>query len=298
MAAKAKAKKAPSGKPRTPGSKRPTAIVALQDTDPTGKRNWLIYSPSGIGKTVLAGTAPRSLFLTVEAAGTESAKAYGSDAEEWVIDSWAELQEAFLWLQDGGCSQYDWVIIDSLTEMEELCWNDQLETIGKEYEARIQDYGIVDRKVKKLVDKFNRLPINVLYTAQMATMETEDEDGDDIDKVLPALGREKGGYPLANLICGKVTLIGLLVVREAEEEDEEDYRRLYVQGGPRWTAKDRHFTFPKYIDRPNIHQMTIGVDARQASDADSWNAENWRELAAAHVGAETKTTTKKKRKAA
>lgn len=263
-------------------AKRPTAIVSLKDSPSEGKRNWLIYSPSGVGKTVLAGTAPRALFLTVEAAGTESAKAQGSDADEWIISSWKELMSAYEWIRKTGHLEYDWVIIDSVTEMEELCWNDQLESIKKEFEARIQDYGIVDRKIKKLVDKFNRLPINVLYTAQQAAMETEDEDGDDILKVLPAIGRAKGGWPLSNLICGKVTLIGLLIVREDEETGE--YRRLYVHGGERWTAKDRHDTFGKFIDNPNIEEMAAAVDARQAASGP-------REIA-------TKKTSKKKKESA
>lgn len=241
---------------------RPKAITSLKETPNEGKRNWLVYAPSGVGKTVLAGTAPKGLFLTVEAAGTESAKALGSTADEWICDSWDELVKAYDWLKKEGHKLYEWVIIDSLTEMEELCWNDQLESIGKEFEARIQDYGIVDRRVKKLVDRFNRLPINVLYTAQQAAMEVEDEDGDDIFKVLPALGRAKGGWPLSNLICGKVTLIGLLTVRE--DEEGEPYRRLYVQGGEKWTAKDRHDTFGKYIDSPNVEEMVAAVNARQS----------------------------------
>lgn len=242
---------------------RPKAIVKLDEQPSKGNRNWLFYSPSGVGKTVLAGTAPKALFLTVEAAGTESAKAFGSDADEWLINSWDELMDAYEWLKKEGHKAYEWVIIDSLTEMEEMCWNSQLEAIGKEYEARIQDYGIVDRKIKKLVDKFNRLPINVLYTAQMAAFEMEDEDGDEFNKVLPALGRAKSGWPLSNLICGKVTLIGLLTAREDEEGDE--FRRLYVQGGTAWTAKDRHDTFGKFIDNPSIPQMSEAVDARQAA---------------------------------
>lgn len=243
---------------------RPSAIVKLQDQPSKGNRNWLIYAPSGIGKTALAGTAPKMLFLTVEAAGTESAKALGSTADEWVIGSYDELLKAYEWLKKEGHKAYDWVCIDSLTEMEEMCWNSQLESIGKEYEARIQDYGIVDRKIKKLVDRFNRLPINVLYTAQMAAFETEDEDGDDINKRLPAIGRAKSGWPLSNLICGKVTLIGLLVVVDPDDEEEDEYRRLYVQGGEKYVAKDRHDTFGKYIDRPSIPEMAAAVDARQA----------------------------------
>lgn len=240
---------------------RPEAIVSLQEAPTEGTRNWLFYAPSGEGKTVLSGTAPKCLFLTVEAAGTESAKALGSDADEWVINSWAEFQKAIKWVKKEGYKQYEWLCVDSITEMEELCWNDQLESIKKEFEARIQDYGIVDRKIKKTLDQLNRLPINVIYTAQQAAMEMEDEDGDEFYKVLPKLGREKGGWPLANLICGKVTLIGLLKVMET---DDGPVRRLYVQGGERWTAKDRHDTFGKFIENPNVAEMALAVDARQA----------------------------------
>lgn len=243
---------------------RPTAITKLQDTPNEGKRNWLIYAPSGIGKTVLAGTAPKALFLTVEAAGTESAKAMGSDADEWICDSWDEFREAYEWVKAEGHKQYEWVIPDSITELEELCWNNQLESIGKEFEARIQDYGIVDRKLKKMIDAFNRLPINVLYTAQQAAMEVEDEDGDDIFKVLPAIGRAKGGWPLSHLVCGKVTLIGLLQVKR-DKETKEDFRRLFVHGGERFVAKDRHDTFGPFIDSPNIAEMAEAVNQRQAN---------------------------------
>lgn len=249
---------------------RPTAITSLKETPNAGKRNWLIYAPSGVGKTVLAGTAPKALFLTVEAAGTESAKAMGSDADEWICDTWDEFREAYDWVKNEGHKQYEWVIPDSLTELEELCWNDQLEKVGKEFEARIQDYGIVDRKIKKMVDAFNRLPINVLYTAQQAAMEMEDEDGDDIFKVLPALGRAKGGWPLSHLVCGKVTLIGLLQVKR-DKETKEEFRRLFVHGGERFIAKDRHDTFGAWVDDPNVAEMAAAVDDRQAVGAKADN---------------------------
>ena len=245
--------------------KRPSAITKLSETPNEGKRNWLIYAPSGVGKTVLAGTAPKALFLTVEAAGTESAKALGSQADEWVCDSWAELQNAYTWLKEGGYSEYEWVILDSISEMQELCWKDQLEGANSSNSSRslfqpaIQDYPVVDNKIKRLVDSFNRMPINVLYTAQQMALDTEDSDGDDIIMVLPLVGRSKGGAPLSNLICGKVTLIGLLTIKQ---DDEDEVRRLWVHGGERWIAKDRHDTFGKYIEDPNIVSMSAAVDKR------------------------------------
>lgn len=244
---------------------RPKAITKLSEAPITGTRNWLIYSDPGIGKTVLAGTAPKGLFLTTEAAGTESAKAFGSEADEWIIDSWSDFKEAYAWLKKEGHKQYDWIIPDSITEMEELCWNDQLESTGKEFEARIQDYGIVDKKVKKMIDNFCRLPVNVLFTAQMMAFTTEDEDGDDILKRLPKLGRTKDGAPLSNLVCGKMTLVGLLTPM-TEEKSGEEFRRLWVHGQEKFVAKDRHDTFLEgHIDRPNIGEMNELVVARQAS---------------------------------
>jgi hypothetical protein len=249
--------------------KRPTAITSLAETDnASGKKNWLVYAESGKGKTVLAGTAPNGLFLTTEAAGTESAKAFGSKNDEWVCDDWATLQEAFRWLRDGGgCSEYDWVIMDSLSEMEELCWRDQLETAAagnssrSEFQAAIQDYAIVDNKIKKLVDAFNRLPVNVLYTAQVMNLGMEDEDGDDYTLRLPLVGRTKGGAPLSNKICGKVTVVGLLHVKQ---DGDEEIRRLITSAGQTWIAKDRHDTFGRYVDNPDIAEMVAAVDARLA----------------------------------
>lgn len=248
--------------------KRPSAITKLSDAPTDGKRNWLIYAPSGVGKTVLAGTAPKALFLTVEAAGTESAKARGSEADEWVCDSWEELQAAHTWLKEGGYTEYEWVILDSISEMQELCWRDQLEGAKASnssrslFQAAIQDYAIVDNKIKALVDSFNRLPVNILYTAQQMALETEDSDGDDIIMVLPLVGRAKNGAPLSNLICGKVTVVGLLTIKE--DKDGNPYRRLWTQGGERWIAKDRHDTFEKFIDDPNIASMSAAVDKRLA----------------------------------
>lgn len=246
--------------------KRPSAITSVQDTPGEGKRNWLIYAPSGVGKTVLAGTAPNSLFLTVEAAGTESAKAFGSTSDEWVVPDWDTLLEAYDWLKKGGYNDYDWLLVDSISEMQELCWANHLEEAKASnssrsiYAAAIQDYGIVDNKIKRLIDGLNRMPINVLYTAQVMTLEAEDEDGDDITMRLPLIGRAKNGAPLSNLTCGKMTLVGFL----GTVRDSEDYEvRLATAAGPTWIAKDRHDTFGRYVDNPNIEEMAAAVDERQ-----------------------------------
>lgn len=249
---------------------RPRAITKLSEG--TGYRNWLIYADSGVGKTVLAGTAPKALFLTVEAEGTESARALGSTADEWVCDTWEELLEAFEWLKKGGFRQYTWILVDSLSEMEELCWRYVLaEGVRKKPGSRtldkpaLEDYQVVGNKIKRLVDDFNRLKVNVLYTAQVMRRTVEDDEGDEIELRQPLLGSVRNGV-ISQKVCGMVTLVGLLVATKGDEEEGiPPGRRLWVAGSERYLAKDRHDTFDRYIQDPNIEEMDAAVKARKGT---------------------------------
>jgi hypothetical protein len=264
---------------------RPSAIVNLQETDNDGKRNWLIYGDSGVGKTVLAGTCADSdhkgLLIMAEAAGSESAKAFGSVADEWVVETWEDLQAAFDYMKADGHKVYDWCVVDSLTEMEQLCFE---YTLRKAHEANsnrsldipaVQDYQTVYIREQKLVDAFNRLPVNMLYTAQPMRLGLTDEDDDDYDMLLPLMGSTKNGV-VAQKVCGKVTLVGYLEARvrsvtqgegESAKKTKVPFRRLYTQKTQRMFAKDRHDTFGEYIDDPNIIAMNEAVEARIAQGA-------------------------------
>lgn len=260
-------------------SGRPSAITKLSDAPSMGKRNWLIYGDSGLGKTVLAGTAPKALFLTVEAAGTESAKEQGSAADEWVTDTWEEILTAYKWLKEGGAKSYDTVIVDSLSEMEEACWRDHLEKMADAkstrniYKPALEDYQVIGNKIKRLVNQFNRLPANVIYTAHAMRVDVEDTiTEEDTTLLMPLLGSAKNGT-LSQKVCAMVTLVGLLTVRvpkkktgDGEEEDTkaEPFRRLYLQGNSRFIAKTRHSALGKFVDRPNIETMLEAVNSKKS----------------------------------
>lgn len=248
---------------------RPTAITKLSETPRTGLKNWLIYAESGVGKTVFAGTAPNALFLTVEAAGTESAKEFGSQADEWVVDDWSTFEEAIKWLASGGAKLYEWILIDSLSEVEDSLWRfylgDQALKSDRrnEFQAELQDYNIIWNRLKKKVDQINRLPVNILYTALPMQVDTVDPITDeDITMLMPALGSAKKGAKLSNKISAMMTLTGYLVVRtpskeKGEEEDKktEPFRRLMVAGNRRYIAKTRHHSLGRFVDRPDIAKM-------------------------------------------
>lgn len=248
---------------------RPQAITKLSEG--ASFRNWLIYADSGVGKTVMAGTAPKGLFLTVEAEGTESARAMGSTADEWVCNSWTDLQEAYEWLRGGGAAEYEWVMLDSLSEMEESAWRHHLEEMHERKpgtrsvdKPALEDYQIIGNRMKRLIDAFNRLPVNCLYTAQVMRRTIEDEDGDEMELRQPLLGSANNGI-LSQKVCGMVTLVGLLIPTKPDEENDIPAgRRLWVAGSERYLAKDRHDTFDRYVHNPNIEEMDEAVRARKA----------------------------------
>ena len=248
---------------------RPQAITKLKDAPSHGKYKWLIYADSGIGKTVLAGTAPRSLFLTVEAGGTESAKKFGSTADEWVIETMDDVVAAEKYFSEGtGSNDYDWVIIDSVSEIEDRLWR----IVQKESTTKkIQDYGTIDTLMTRFIDTWNRLPVNVIYTSHAKRLDVESPDGsgDDTTMLLPSVGTKTG--VLSQRICAKVTLVGYLTVyvRKDEEGKREEVRRLWTKGGKRWLAKNRHSgkQHQGYYDNPNVADIIAEIEGNAVAAA-------------------------------
>lgn len=252
---------------RKPGT-RPTAITELA----ARKRyfNWLIFGETGVGKTALAGTAPRNLFLTFEPEGTESVERMGLHGEELVINSRAELLDVYDYFDLGtGCDDYDWVTIDSASEMEECFWRDHLKNqVMKKpstrslYKAALDDYPFVWNQMKAAIDQWNRLPVNVLYTAQVMPFEWFDEDGDEQTQLLPLVGSLKNGV-LARKFCGMVSLVGHLDVKRHKVDGvTEEYRRLTVSKRGDVMAKNRYGWGP-YIDHPTIPALVTAAKPSQ-----------------------------------
>src|SRR5580765_5574118 len=79
----------------------------------------LLYGPPGVGKTRLAGGAPRAVFLSTEIEGAVSAKVAGSQARLWPAPTW---EHAVAGVKKGvkELGEDDWLIVDSGTRMQEM----------------------------------------------------------------------------------------------------------------------------------------------------------------------------------
>lgn len=265
------ARPAPARRKKPP--QRPKAIVNLRDVEHPNEMNWLVYGQSGVGKTVLAGTMPKkSLLITTEPAGSASAKARGSAVDDLMVPTWGEFLSVTEWMEYEGHKEYRWVCLDGLTELEEHAWNAIMaqgngaaRSVGGSFRAKSRnDYPLVWDAIKRAVDRWNRMPVNVLFTAQTMRVDAEDEDGEDTTLLLPLVGSTKRG-DTAMRICGQMTLVGLY--RKHRSEEGKVARRLHTTDSERWVAKDRHDTFGRWVTNPNIEEMEKAALERVSSGA-------------------------------
>jgi hypothetical protein len=222
--------------------KFPPEVYDVQDEDEFV--NLLIYGDSGIGKTVLAGSDEDVLFIAPEDNGTLSAKRFGSTAKKWKIHGWDDIVAAYNWLYELDPIPFNWIVLDSLTEMQDMCMRKILEE-GMEMNPsrdpdtpQLQDWIPYQNRFMRLVKSYNSLPCNVLYTALQ--MEEETEEGDTI--VLPMM--QGKGTQYAKKVASTMTSFGRMsvqrkrvgkprtIIGEGKLAGLKDIREL-LEAGPR-----------------------------------------------------------------
>lgn len=216
--------------------------------------NFLVYADSGAGKTVFAGSAERVLFIAPEDSGLLSAAMMGSKADKIKVKSWDDFVEAYEYCYDNQFDlkeKYDWLVIDSATEMQGMCLRDivakeRVNRISKDQDPdqpQLQDYGKLYILMEKMVLAFNDLEINTLYTA--LARNAEDPDGNEF--MLPMLGSNKPtDYRIAMKIAAHMTSYGHLKVEVVDKkvEGQEKPKRvkqrvIYWEDNGIYRGKDR-----------------------------------------------------------
>lgn len=195
-------------------------IISIQDVD--DKVNLLVYGDSGVGKTRLAGSDDKVLFVAPEdnSDGLLSAVLAGSTADKWPVKKWDDLAEAFNYLYHLETIPYNWVVIDSLTEMQMMAMRGILDSAIEENPSRdpdipqLQDWQKYYEMVKRMIKAFNALDVNVLYTALARV--AEDQDG--IEYMLPDLQGKKDNY--SKQVASWMTSFGYMSVKRKKIENE------------------------------------------------------------------------------
>lgn len=224
-------------------SKLPGNIIALQDEDEY--YNLLIYADSGVGKTVFGCSDDDVLVVAPEDNGTLSAKRFGSSALKWKVEKWEDIAQAYKWLEQQDPIPFNWVFLDSLTEMQSMCMRSVLDEALKMNPARdpdvpqIGDWQPYYGKFERMVKLFNNLDVNVLYSALQ--QDEENEDGEKV--VLPML--QGKGTQFAKKVASWMTSFGHMRVARKKgevvdgEQQWEEFRVIQWRASKTVMAKDR-----------------------------------------------------------
>lgn len=227
-------------------------ILPVSDT--VESVNALIYGDSGAGKTVFAGSgSERDLILAIEH-GTASAARQGSKANVLDIRTWDQLDEAVTALVDAP-DRFDWVIVDSLTKMQDLIWDDIMDNATRNnpnrspYKRELQEYGEAQMRLNSIVERLNGSDVNVIWTA-LAELQVDEEAN---EFKMPSIHGQGG--KLAAWVCAQMDIV--MYISVARDKERKTFRKFQFNKTPEVFAKDRFDLFPRPVKNLTLEKMTV-----------------------------------------
>lgn len=170
------------------------------------KAKIIIYSKPGNGKTTIAGLLPgKTLVLDIDGtsqvlSGYENvdvAKIDGENPHDSILQFYAHAK--------ANINQYDNIFIDNLTHYQKL-WLLKKGEKTKSGMPELKDYALLDNHLLKVVETFNSLDANIIFTAWETTRAITHDDGQQYTQFIPDI-RDK----IVNHIMGIVHVVGQLV---------------------------------------------------------------------------------------
>lgn len=119
----------------------------------------LVYGNPKVGKTTLVKTLPNPIVLSAEA-GLLSLK--GEDVEFIKIKKYSDMEDGYRYIKDN-MDKYDWVVIDSISDVAETVLADMKD----QYKDGRQAYGETNDIVLQMIKAYRNLDINIYFSAKM-----------------------------------------------------------------------------------------------------------------------------------
>lgn len=208
-------------------------ITNGNDIEKSKTANIIIYSKPGSGKSTVAGLIEgRTLVLDIDNT-TQVLKGYGN-VDVAKIDS-TDVHNSILEFYayaKANIDKYDNVFIDNLTHYQKL-WLINKGEKTKSGRPELQHYALLDDHLLKLIETFNGLNANVIYTCWEGSREIRSEDGNQYTQVLPDL-RDK----IVNHLMGIVHVVAQLIKKS-------DGTRGFTFDGSQTTFAKNHLTKSK-----------------------------------------------------
>jgi hypothetical protein len=235
----------------------------------------LVYGVPGAGKTRFAGSGDRTLIIRPPVDHTDSIPA-DADVQEWVIDDWSGMLEAFQFLQQGGSEDYDWVWLDSISLIQDALLDDvMVDAIARKPARsvekggiRVPEFGPDQGEYKINFDRINKWVRDMVGLAKMGHFNFgitahPVEIWDPIrEEELWAPWVQ--GKNMSNKICGFMNLVAYL--QEVRREGKPTQRLLLTEA-PGFVGKDQFQALPELksgrrgLVKPTVPELTKAIDA-------------------------------------
>ncbi len=178
----------------------------------------LAYGRSGTGKTTFACTFPAPILLIdIREKGTDSvSNVKGVRVAE--LSNWDDF-EALYWYLEKGDHDFKTVVIDQITQLQELALNKALSDEGKKPDDQIskRDFGKASGLMKTWLLSYRDLiekGIHVVFLAHdRITGGSDDDAGSGEDQIDPSVGA-RVMPSVASFLNGAVKIIGNTFIRE------------------------------------------------------------------------------------
>lgn len=215
------------------------------------KAKIIIYSKPGDGKTTVAGKLPgKTLVLDID--GTSQVLEGYSNVDVAKIDGEKPHDSIlqFYALAKANITKYDNIFVDNLTHYQKL-WLLKKGENTKSGMPELKDYALLDNHLLKLVETFNALDANVIFTAWETTRNITHDDGQQYNQFIPDI-RDK----IVNHVMGIVHVVARLV-RKADGS-----RGFILEGNQSIFAKnhldDRKGCIQEELIKPSTNEKTGG----------------------------------------
>lgn len=216
----------------------------------------MLYGVSGTGKTTMAATFPRPVFLDMEG-GMLSVRKYSplrypADPNK-DIKNYSQVVDFIQLVRSykPGEAPFETIVLDSLNELQILVSQyivQKYTKVKRQYhdQLTLADYGKANRDFAKLVRLFIKMPYHVVFTA----MSTQKESGDDSDiQIMPKFTGKQVGPDVQRMM----DMIGYCHAKRMKDGSSEHYVSFHIT--PQYIAKDRLGIVSK--DIPNNYASLI-----------------------------------------
>jgi phage nucleotide-binding protein len=235
------------------------SVAGLTVTKPEARRdkvNILIYGESGVGKTILAGSADevpemRPVLLIDAEAGTLSLDKYYPNVDVVRVKTMHELQRLYDELRLGK-TPYQTVILDSITELQKFGMDHIMKSPAAEVLSLMPDgipglkeWGINTEQMRRTIRAFRDLDMHTIVTALI-----KDDKNPRTGQVTmrPALSGQ-----LAREVPAFLDVVAYMYVKNVQEGDSIEQKRLLLtQATDMQVAKDRTGRLPLVMESPTM----------------------------------------------